>query len=84
MECLTKLDNMQKEDLRKPQDYMQLISLEDARLELRYRAGMLDNRGCMSKKYTSKAYKELRHGMDPELVLKDRLIFLRRVQDLRK
>ena len=108
MEGLTKLDNMRKEDLRKPQDYMQLIALDNARLEFRFRTGMLDNRGCMGKKYTSKvcphclegrqdgveetslhwmtchAYKELRHGMDPELVLEDRLIYIRRVQDLRK
>ena len=108
MEGLTKLDTMRKEDLRKPQDYMQLISLDNARLEFRFRTGMLDNRGCMGKKYTSKAcphcregrqdgveetslhwmtchaYKELRHGMDPELVLEDRLIYIRRVQDLRK
>ena len=108
MEGLSKLENMKREDLRKPQDYMHLISLEDARLEFRYRTGMLDNRGCMGNKYSSKAcphclegrqdgveetslhwmtcqaYKELRHGMDPELVLKDRLIYLRRVQELRK
>ena len=30
------------------------------------------------------AYKELRHGLDPELVLEDRLLYLRRVQSLRK
>ena len=30
------------------------------------------------------AYKELRHGLDPELVLEDRLVYLRRVQELRK
>ena len=30
------------------------------------------------------AYKELRHGLDPELVIKDRLLYLRRVQELRK
>ena len=33
---------------------------------------------------TCKAYEELRHGMDTELVLKDRIIYLRRVQQLRK
>ena len=31
-----------------------------------------------------KAYTGLRHGMDPELVLKDRIVFIRRVQELRK
>ena len=69
---------------------------------------MLDNRGCMGKKYASKscphcpegreegveetslhwltcqAYIGLRHGMDPELVLKDRIVYIRRVQELRK
>ena len=48
MEGLSKLENMKREDLRNPQDYMHLISLEDARLEFRYRAGMLDNRGVRS------------------------------------
>ena len=108
MEGLTKLDIMKTKDLRKPQSYMSMISLEDARLEFRWRSGMLDNRGCMSKKYSSKAcphceegrqegveetslhwlscqaYRELRHGIDPELVIEDRLIYLRRVQELRK
>ena len=30
------------------------------------------------------AYRELRHGLDPELVIEDRLKYLRRVQELRK
>ena len=34
MEGLSKLENMKREDLRKPQDYMHLISLEDARLRV--------------------------------------------------
>jgi hypothetical protein len=108
MEGLSKLEIMKTKDLRKPQDYMKKISLEDSRLEFRWRSNMLDNRGCMSNKYTSKAcphcvegrqegveetslhwlsclaYKELRHGLDPELVLEDRLVYLRRVQELRK
>ena len=108
MEGLSKLEIMKTKDLRKPQDYMKKISLEDLRLEFRWRNNMLDNRGCMSNKYTSKAcphcvegrqegveetslhwlsclaYKELRHGLDPELVLEDRLVYLRRVQELRK
>ena len=69
---------------------------------------MLDNRGCMGKRYSSKecphclegreegveetslhwiscsAYKELRHGLDPLLVIDDRLLYMRRVQTLRK
>ena len=108
MEGLSKLEDIKNQDLRKPQKYMEMISLEDSRLEFRWRTNMLDNRGCMGKKYPSKAcphcpegrqegveetsshwltceaYKELRHGSDPELVLKDRMIYLRRVQELRK
>ena len=108
MEGLSKQDEIKNQDLRKPQKYMEMISLEDSRLEFRWRTNMLDNRGCMGKKYPSKAcphcpegrqegveetsshwltceaYTELRHGIDPELVLKGRMIYLRRVQDLRK
>ena len=108
MEGLTKLESIKNKDLRKPQIYMNRVSLEDSRLEFRWRTGMLDNRGCMGKKYSSKAcphcevgrqegveetslhwlsceaYRELRHGLDPELVIEDRLKYLRRVQELRK
>ena len=108
MEGLTKLESMKNKDLRKPQIYMNRVSLEDSRLEFRWRTGMLDNRGCMGKKYSSKAcphceegrqegveetslhwlsceaYRELRHGLDPELVIEDRLKYLSRVQELRK
>ena len=108
MQGLSKLDRIKNEYLRKPQKYMEQISLEDSRLEFRWRSGMLDNRGCMGKKYNSKAcphcpegrqggveetsshwltcqaYLELRHGIDPELVLKDRIIYIRRVQEMRK
>ena len=108
MQGLSKLNTIKNEDLRRPQKYMEMPSLEDSRLEFRWRTGMLDNRGCMGNRYTSKAcphcpegrqegveetsahwltckaYEELRHGMDPELVLKDRIIYLRRVQQLRK
>ena len=49
MQGLSKLDKIKNEDLRKPQKYMEKISLEDSRLEFRWRTGMLDNRGCMGK-----------------------------------
>ena len=102
------MDQLKKEDIRKAQKYMEMVSLEDARLEFRWRTGMLDNRGCMRNKYESKkcphcregreegveetslhwidcsAYRELRHGLDPALIQKDRLLYLRRVQTLRK
>ena len=108
MEGLSKLEKMKNKDLRKAQKYMSMVSLEDARLEFRWRTGMLDNRGCMGKRYSSKecphclegreegveetslhwmscsAYKEMRHGLDPLLVQGDRIIYLRRVQTLRK
>ena len=87
---------------------MGMVSLEDARLEFCWRSGMLDNRSCMGKRYSSKecphclegreegveetslhwiscsAYKELRHELDPLLVQGDRILYLRRVQALRK
>ena len=55
MQGLSKLASVKNEDLRKPQKYMEMISLEDSRLEFRWRISMLDNRGCMGKKYSSKA-----------------------------
>ena len=108
MQGLVKLSMVKNEDLRKPQTYMKNVSLEDARLEFRYRTGMLDNRGCIGKRYVSKAcphcpagreegveetslhwlscqaYEGLRHGLDPEGRLQDRILYLRRVQQLRK
>ena len=108
MEGLGKLERIIKEDLRKPQKYMELVSLEDARLEFRWRTNMLDTRASMGKRYSSKecphcregreegveesgthwlsclAYEKLRQGLDPELVLGDRVIYLRRVQQMRK
>ena len=104
---MKKLQHMQNSDLRRMSDYMKMASLEDARLEFRFRVGMLDNRANMGKKYQFKncphcpagrqdmvvetslhwlecdAYKELRWGIDPEFNLKDRVIYLRRVQLLR-
>ena len=108
MQGLSKMQEIMKQDLRKPQDYMNLVSLEDARLEFRWRTGMLDNRGCMGKRYASKlcprcwegreeeveetslhwvtcsAYENLRYGLDPDLVIEDRIVYLRRVQLMRK
>ena len=104
---MKKLKHLQHTELRYMQDYMKLASLEDSRVEYRYRVGMLDNRVNMGKKYKNKqcphcipgrehgveessqhwldceAYSELRRGMDPETILKDRVLYLRRVQLLR-
>ena len=51
---LSKMNEIKKKDLRKVQTYMNRVSLEDARLEFRWRTGMLDKRGCMGKRYSSK------------------------------
>ena len=54
MAGLTKLEAISKEDLRVRQNYMETLSLEDARLEFRWRTGMLDNRANMGRHYTGK------------------------------
>ena len=40
---MEKLKHLKYNDIRYMQDYMKRASLEDARLEFRYRVGMLDN-----------------------------------------
>jgi hypothetical protein len=101
---LKKLQSIQQEDFRTRQGYMLGKSLEDARLEFRWRTGMLDNRANMGRRYSSKtcphcpagredgaietshhwlnceAYWELRAGLDPELNLDHRVVYLRLVQ----
>ena len=54
MQGLTKLENIMQEDLRFCQDYIKSLSLEDARLEFRWRTGMLDNRANMGRRYSGK------------------------------
>ena len=105
---MEKLKHLKNTELRYMQKYMTQASLEDARLEFRYRVRMLDNRADMGKRYTSKfcphcsagrqdgivedsqhwlvcsAYREFRHGLDPENVLVDRVKYIRRVQVLRE
>ena len=104
---MKKLEPLRHEDMRYMKSYMTMSSLENARIEFRYRVGMLDNRANMGKKYSGKAcphcpagrqegveessqhwldceaYVELRRGLDPECVLEDRVLYLRRVQALR-
>ena len=46
MQGLSKLNTIKNEDLRRPQKYKEMISLEDSSR----RMGMLDNRGCMGKR----------------------------------
>ena len=105
---MEKLKHLQNTDLRYMQKYMAQVSLENSRLEFRYRTRMLDTRADMGKRYSFKtcphcpagrmegvvensqhwlecaAYKEFRIGADPENVLEDRSIYLRRVQLLRE
>ena len=104
---MTKLKHLKNSDLRYMQKYMTMASLEDARVEFRYRVGMLDNRANMGNKYSTKAcphcpagrqhgmvesshhwfscdaYSEFRRGIDPEMNLQVRVLYLRRVQLLR-
>jgi exonuclease III len=51
---MEKLKHLKNTDLRKMQDYMSMASLEDARVEFKFRVGMLDNRANMGKKYGGK------------------------------
>ena len=105
---MEKLRHLQNTDIRYMQKYMAQVSLENSRLEFRYRTRMLDTRADMGKRYSFKycphcpagrqegvlenshhwlecsAYKDLRIGVDPENILGDRTIYLRRVQLLRE
>ena len=104
---MKKLKHLQHTDIRFRQSYMNISSLEYARIEFKYRTNMLDNRANMGKKYSEKncvhctagilegvvetsqhwfecsVYEPLRRGLDPELVLEDRVKFILRVQKLR-
>ena len=51
MDALKKLDRISKDDCRYMQDYMTKKSLEDSRLEFRWRTSMLDCRAWMPGKY---------------------------------
>ena len=64
MAGLTKLEAISKEDLRARQGYMETLSLEDARLEFRWRTGMLDNRANMGRSYTGKTCPHCEDGRE--------------------
>ena len=51
---MEKLKHLKDNDIRYMQGYMKMASLEDARLEFRYRVNMLDNRANMGKRYKFK------------------------------
>ena len=43
MDGMSKLEIMKTKDLREPQEYMKMVSLENSRLEFRWRTNMMDN-----------------------------------------
>ena len=51
---MEKLEYLKNTDLRYMLKYMTQVSLENARLEFRYRTRMLDNRADMGKQYSFK------------------------------
>ena len=51
---MKKLKHLQHTDIRFRQKYMNIASLEYARIEFKYRTNMLDNRANMGKKYSEK------------------------------
>ena len=51
---MEKLKHLKNTDLRYMQKYMTQVSLENARLEFRYRTRMLDTRADMGKRYSFK------------------------------
>ena len=64
MEGLSKLENMMEADLRYCQDYIKSMSVEDARLEFRWRTGMLDNRANMGRRYSGKTCPHCEDGRE--------------------
>ena len=52
---MEKLKHLKDTDIRYMQPYMKFASLENARIEFKFRVRMLDNRANMGKKYKSKA-----------------------------
>ena len=51
---MEKLKHLKNTELRYMQNYMSQVSLENARLEFRYRVRMLDTRADMGKRYSCK------------------------------
>ena len=51
---MEKLKHLKNTELRYMQTYMSQVSLENARLEFRYRVRMLDTRADMGKRYSCK------------------------------
>ena len=65
---MEKLKHLKDDDIRYMQDYMKMASLEDARLEFRYRVGMLDNRANMGKQYKFKHCPQCPAGLEEKVV----------------
>ena len=64
MTGLSKLEGMMDEDMRFCQDYIKSMSVEDARLEFRWRTGMLDNRANMGRRYSGKTCPHCEDGRE--------------------
>ena len=65
---MEKLKHLKDDDIRYMQDYMKMASLEGARLEFRYRVGMLDNRANMGKQYKFKHCPQCPAGLEEKVV----------------
>ena len=65
---MEKLKHLKDQDLRYMQPYMKRASLEDARLEFRYRVNMLDNRASMGKRYKFKYCPHCPAGRDEGVI----------------
>ena len=65
---MEKLKHLKDTDIRYMQGYMKRASLEDARLEFRYRVGMLDNRANMGKRYKYKHCPHCPAGREDKVV----------------
>ena len=65
---MEKLKHLQKDDLRNMQKYMERASLEDSRLEFRYRKRMPNNRANMGRSYSSKICPHCPAGRQEEVV----------------
>ena len=65
---MEKLKHLKDDDIRYMQGYMKMASLEDARLEFRYRVGMLDNRANMGKRYKFKHCPHCPAGLEEKVV----------------
>ena len=65
---MEKIKHLKDTDIRYMQGYMKRASIEDPRLEFRYRVGMLDNRANMGKHYKYKKCPHCPAGREDQVV----------------